>query len=249
MMCQLYPTIWEIAFFQYNAKRMMTHIPVLDIPSLYRGFNVPISREDCGKKCSLRNPTGKPFCCDICQAVPVAYWQEWDYLSANTDMWHEWRGDECSDEPVDPDSLRAETPEHLMLLACKGPALCQREFRATSCRQFPFFPYITSDYRFIGLAYYWDFELLCWVISNLEKVTSEYRLEFITTFDGVFDLWPEEFESYAAISEEARDFFAGQKRRFPVLHRNGGMYAVSPSNEKLHRLEPGQIHRFGPYSE
>ena len=46
----------------------------------------------------------------------------------------------------------------MLLLACQGPAHCQRPFRALSCRQFPFFPYITADDRFIGLAYEWEFE-------------------------------------------------------------------------------------------
>ncbi len=198
--------------------------------------------------CSPHNPSGKPFCCDICQAVPVAYRQEWDFLSLHSDLWHEWRGDEYENEPVDPESLRSLTPDHLLLLACRGPEYCQREFRATSCRQFPFFPYITSDYRFIGLAYYWDFEPTCWVISHLDRVTAQYRQEFIDTYDRLFDIWPDEFDSYIAMSEEAREFFSGQKRRFPVLHRNGGIYRISPGNEKMTRTAPEELRRFGVYS-
>ena len=227
---------------------MSAYIPVLDIPSLYKGFNIPITREDCGKMCSPHNPSGKPFCCDICQAVPVAYRQEWDYLSSHTDLWHEWRGDECASEPVTPDVIRADTPDHLKLLACKGPDQCQREYRATSCRQFPFFPYVTSEFRFIGLAYYWDFKSTCWVISHLDRVTDEYRREFIATYDDLFNRWPDEFESYAAKSEEAREFFSGKKRRIVLLHRNGGIYAISPVSERLQKIDPGKLRRFGPYS-
>ncbi len=228
---------------------MSAYIPHLDIPSFYKGFNVPITSEDCGKECAPFNPTGKPFCCDICQAVPVAYRQEWDYLSAHTDLWREWRGDECTGEPVNPEEIRADTPEHLMLLACKGPHACQREYRASSCRQFPFFPYITSNFRFIGLAYYWDFESQCWVISHLDRVTDEYRREFISTYDEIFNLWPDEFESYLALSEEMREFYSTKKRRFPVLHRNGGIFSVSPDSERLQRFSLEQVRRFGPYKK
>lgn len=226
---------------------MKNYVPVLDIPALYKSFNEPVTREDCGTMCSPHNPAGKPFCCDICQAVPVAYRQEWDYLASHSDMWHEWRGDECAREPVDPKYLQSETPEHLKLLACRGPVHCSRNFRAISCRQFPFFPYVTSDDRFIGLAYYWDYEPVCWVISHLDRVTPDFRREFVATFDGIFNMWPDEFESYAVLSEEAREFFNGKRRRFPVLHRNGGFYLVSPGSERMEKKPVEKINRFGPY--
>ncbi|MBE0695777.1 MAG: hypothetical protein IH586_02535, partial [Anaerolineaceae bacterium] len=133
-------------------------LPRIDVHRVYEQFNEPVTGVDCGKMCAPHNPTGKPFCCDICQAVPAVYRQEWAFLRQNTDLWHAWRGDECTQEATSPNILRAETPENMLLLACKGPAHCQREYRALSCRQFPFFPFITSDYRFIGLAYDWSFE-------------------------------------------------------------------------------------------
>jgi hypothetical protein len=61
----------------------------------------------------------------------------------------------------------------MLLLACLGPSRCQRDFRALSCRQFPFFPYATSAYRFIGLAFEWAFEDKCRVSSNLSQVTAK----------------------------------------------------------------------------
>ena len=188
-----------------------------------------------------------PFCCDICHAVPVVYHPEWNYLQAHTDLWHVWRGDECIQEPLDPAALAAETPEHMLLLACKGPRLCQRSFRSISCRQFPFFPYITSRDRFLGLAYHWDFEPVCWVISHLESVTQAYRQAFVRVYEQLFALWEEDFDSYAATSEEMRDYFAAQKRRIPLLHRNGNNYLLSPASERLQRVEPAQFKRFGPY--
>ncbi len=228
---------------------MSEHTPNLDIRDLYDHFNEPVTAFDCGQKCAPFNPSGKPFCCDICHAVPVAYKQEWDYLKDRTDLWHLWRGDECAEDPTDPVLLQEETPEHLLLMACKGPAHCQRQYRSSSCRQFPFFPYVSSDYRFIGLAYEWEFEPTCWVISHLETVTDAYRREFIKFYDDIFCLWPDEFESYAALSEDMRTAFAAQKRRIPILHRNGGVYLLSPQSERLAKTQFTSLKKFRFYRE
>ncbi len=222
-------------------------MPQIDFRSLYNHFNAPMTPFDCGKKCAPHNPHGIPFCCDICTAVPVAYKPEWDYLKQSTDLWHVWRGDECSQEPCDPAELLKDTPESMLLLACQGPAHCQRDFRAISCRQFPFFPYITSDDRFIGLAYYWDFEPTCWVINNLATVTPEYRDEFVHLYDDLFSRWPDDYENYAQTSEDMREAFADQRRRIPILHRNGGYYLVSPISERIRRVAPEAFRKFGPY--
>lgn len=228
---------------------MKSRIPLHDIRALYDRFDAPVTALDCGQKCAPHNSSGKPFCCDICHAVPAVYRQEWDYLREHTDLWHKWRGDECAAEPVDPAELLSDTPKQMLLLACKGPALCQRAFRSVSCRQFPFFPYVSSDYRFLGLAYEWEFEQVCWVISHLEEVTDEFRQAFVRLYDELFAAWQEEFEGYAAKSEEMRRVFAGQKRRFPLLHRRGGYYLVSPASERLQRASPEKLRRFGPYLE
>jgi hypothetical protein len=224
-------------------------IPLLNVRKLYDRFDAPVVPFDCGAKCAPHNPSGKPFCCDICHAVPAAYHQEWEYLRVNTDLWHEWRGDECPQDPTDPDSLRADMPGSMLLLACKGPAHCQREFRALSCRQFPFYPYITRTDRFIGLAYEWAFEPACWVINHLEAVTGAFRDEFVRVYDDLFAHWEDELASYANLSEQARQHFAGQKRRIPILHRNGGYYLLSPGSERLQRISPEAFRRFGPYRQ
>ena len=225
----------------------MTRESTIDFRSLYDGFHSPITSIDCGLECALHNPHRKPFCCDICHAVPVAYRSEWDYLREHTHLWHKWRGDECPDEPCNPMELLKQTPHHLFLLACKGPAFCEREFRATSCRQFPFFPYITSDFRFIGLTYDWEFTDKCWIISHLDQVSFEYRREFIATFDKLFSTWLEDLDSYALLSEETRDHYAALNRRFPLLHRNGHDYLVSPKTEKITRVKAANFKKFSPY--
>jgi hypothetical protein len=211
--------------------------PLADIRALYDAFDAPIAALDCGQKCAPNNPSGKPFCCDICHAVPAAYSQEWAYLHENTDLWHPWRGDECQ-QAENVESLKAETPENMLLLACLGPQSCQRPFRALSCRQFPFFPYVTSDYRFVGLAYEWEFEPVCWVIQNLNVVTDAYRQQFVEVHDRLFAFEQEIFESYAIHSARMREHFSSQRRRIRVLHRNGGLVLISPGSERMERVTP-----------
>jgi hypothetical protein len=218
------------------------------VHGLYDNFNAPIACLDCGKKCAPHNPSGKPFCCDICHAVPAAYKSEWKYLKPRTDLWHEYRGNECADE-TEAEKLKADTPDSMILLACLGPDQCQRNFRALSCRQFPFFPYVTSDYRFLGLAYEWEFEDRCWVVSNLPQVTQKYRDEFVATYDKLFALFQDEFDNYAYHSEKLRGYFASQRRRFALLHRNGGAYLVSPKSERMTRIDVGSLPKFGVYQE
>ena len=219
----------------------------IQVRQFYDQFDAAVVPLDCGQMCAPHNPTGKPFCCDICQAVPAAYHQEWAYLQPNTDLWHLWRGDECVENPEDPADLLADTPDTMVLLACLGPEQCQREYRALSCRQFPFFPYVTSDYRFLGLAYEWEFEVTCWVISNLAQVTMAYRQEFVQTYDDLFSIMLNEMDGYAAKSEEMRENFVARKRRIPLLHRNGGYYLLSPGSERLYRVSPDKFPRFYPY--
>jgi hypothetical protein len=222
-------------------------LPKIDIRKLYDSFEAPVTDFDCGLNCAPHNPSGKPFCCDICQAVPAVYNQEWDYLRPSTNLWHTWRGDECVENPEDPAGLLSETPENMLLLACLGPADCQRPYRALSCRQFPFFPYVSSDYRFIGMAYEWEFEQTCWVISHLEAVQPRYRQEFIAAYDWLFSNWVEELESYQLHSEDLRAYFLAQQRSIPLLHRDSGTYLLDPTNEHLRRTLPERLSRFGPY--
>ncbi len=222
--------------------------PLANVQTTYSGFDAPICGLDCGQKCAPFNPSGKPFCCDICHAVPAVYREEWDYLQPNTDLWHAWRGDECqSAAPGERADLLASTPENMLLLACLGPAACQRPYRALSCRQFPFFPYVTSDYRFLGLAYDWEFESVCWVISNLNQVTATYRQQFVETHDRLFAFSQEAFDSYQLHSERMRAHFLDQRRRIPLIHRDGGFYLVSPGSERLRRADAHHLPRFGPY--
>jgi hypothetical protein len=85
------------------------------------------------------------------------------------------------------------------------------------------------------------------VISNLSQVTQKYRDEFVQTYDHLFALFQDELENYAYHSEKLRAKFGERKKRFPLLHRNGETYLVSPASERLRHVNVEALPRFAPY--
>ncbi|MEN8243199.1 MAG: hypothetical protein ABFS17_14910 [Chloroflexota bacterium] len=222
-----------------------------EIGGFYSQFNAPVAEIDCGKRCAPHNEGGKPFCCDICHAVPTGYLSEWVFLQQNTDLWHEWKAEECTDTLEEAAEevarLGAETPDTMVLMACLGPTHCQRDFRALTCRQFPFFPYIDSRGELLGLSYYWEYEDVCWVMSNLQVVSAEYIRQFLASFEFLFERMPQEFINYKVHSEVMRDEFKKLRRAIPLLHRNGQAYKISSHNERMRRVTFDKFSKFGPY--
>ena len=222
-----------------------------EIRNFYTNFNAPVAEIDCGKRCAPHNEGGKPFCCDICHAVPTGYLSEWVYLQRNTNLWHEWKAEQCTDSPEEAAEelarLGAETPDTMILMECLGPAYCERDFHALTCRQYPFFPYINSSGTVLGLSYYWEYEDVCWVMSNLQVVTEKYKYQFLTSFEFLFERMPEEFINYKVHSEVMRDEFIKKRRTIPLLHRNGKAYKISPRDERMRLTPLDKFSKFGPY--
>jgi hypothetical protein len=214
-----------------------------DFASLYAGFQAPIAKFNCGDRCAPYNERGVPFCCDTHHAVPAAYQAEWEYLQANTDLWHLWEGR----TPAETSELTSLAPQGQVLIACLGHTQCQRGFRSLTCRSFPFFPYITRAGEFIGLSYYWEYEDRCWVISNLQVASREYLIQFIQTYDRLFLSMPAELEVFRAFSTLMRRVFGRQRRAIPLLHRSGSCYKITPKNGRLRRVAPDRLPRFGVY--
>jgi hypothetical protein len=221
----------------------MNELTPKDFAALYSGFQAPINVLDCGKRCAPHNEHGVPFCCDTRHAVPTAYQVEWEYLQANTDLWHLWQGG----TPGERRALQAQVPDGQRMIACQGHSFCQRGFRSLACRAFPFFPYVTQPGEFIGICYYWEYEDRCWVISNLQSVSQVYLEQFIRTYDTLFSLQPEELEVYRRFSGTMRRVFGRRRRAIPLLHRNGSYYKITPRNGRLRRFAPERLPRFGVY--
>jgi len=215
----------------------------IDFRRLYAGFNSPITDLDCGTKCAPYNG-GVPVCCDTHHSVPTAYLPEWGYLEANTDLWHLWQP---SDER-ERSRLAHEAGPDLVLIECLGAAHCQREYRSLVCRSFPFFPYLDSQHRFLGLSGYWEYEDRCWVLSNLQRVTPQFVEEFFDTYETVFVARPDELETYHAHSAHMRTVFQEIGRAVPLIRRDGGFYRVDPQDETMRHSRPGKRDKFGPFA-
>jgi hypothetical protein len=214
-----------------------------EFAALYARFRAPIAALDCGRKCAPYNAGGAPFCCDTRHAVPTAYLAEWAYLQAQTDLWHAWE----AETPAETERLRRQTPGGQALIECRGAAHCQRDFRALTCRAFPFFPYVDRAGAFLGLSYYWEYTERCWVLSHLEAVTAEYRAEFTAAFELLFERQPEERAAFRHHAGVMRRVFGRQGRAIPLLHRNGGAYKISPGTGRLRRVTAARLPRFEPY--
>jgi hypothetical protein len=202
---------------------------------IYDSFTAPISRFDCGRKCAPLND-GQPVCCTTGHAVPVVDRAEWKLLRQRTDIWHVYKPTDASGRAVVSD-LHA----HCLAIECKGAAHCERENRSMSCRTFPFFPYITLEGEFFGLAYFWTFEDRCWVMSNLGVVDKQFVAEFIAAYELLFGHDVEEYTANRDQSAAMRRTFSRWNRIIPLLGRDGGYYAVEP---RTHVIRPARLAEF-----
>ena len=219
----------------------MAGLKAEDFQDIYAGFDSAISRYDCGKECAPHN-NGVPFCCTTQDAIPIVYFQEWQYLKSRTDLWSSFKPQTEHDRKI-----KASIPSNTRLVECRGVAFCEREHRSISCRAFPFFPYITRDDEFIGLTYYWNFEDRCWVISNLYIVEPRYVQEFVRAYELLFERVPNEKETFRDHSASMRRVFSRWKRTIPLIHRDGGCYKISPKTGRMRPVDPRSFPKHHPY--
>lgn len=214
-----------------------------DFIMLYRMFDEPVTDVDCGLKCGPYNERGVPFCCDPRHAVPTAYREEWTYLQAHTDLWRLWQeGDEQETRRI-----WEETPVYQVPVVCRGVAFCQRSFRSLVCRAFPFFPYLSRQNELWGLAYYWQYEDRCWILSHLHRVRPAFVQAALAAYRQLFVWYPQEREAFRYHSQVMRRVFGRWGRKVPLLHRDGFVYVIDPSTEALERVDPASLPKHGVY--
>jgi hypothetical protein len=134
-----------------------------------------------------------------------------------------------------------------MAVECKGARHCERDNRSLACRAFPFFPYIDRDKKFFGLAYYWDFEDRCWVISNLGAVERGFVDEFTAAFDYLFAQDPEEFDSFREEAITMRRIYSRRRRPIPLIGRDGGWFKELPMGRGIRPARLEEFLKHGPY--
>jgi hypothetical protein len=169
--------------------------------------------------------------------VPIVDKTELALLQSRSSIWSVY-------EPIDAAgrAIVADLHKDCLAVECKGARLCERENRSMSCRTFPFFPYFTRAREFVGLAYYWDFEDRCWVMSNLGIVDKQFIDEFVAAHELLFAHDEEEKEGMVDHSAAMRRVFSRWNRIIPLIGRDGAYYAVEP---RTHVIRPATLAEFG----
>lgn len=209
---------------------------------LYSDFAMPLAEIDCGKKCGPHNEYGVPFCCDIQQVVPSAFELEWAYLRENTDLWQPWSSSGDLAQELD-----EELQDGQVLLMCLGHRECQREYRTLTCRAFPFYPYLDRNGEFRGMSYYPDFRQVCWIISNLNLVSQDFKEGFQRAFERIFDLYPDYHQNFLGYCDYVRLKASAKEEEVILLDFSGKVFAIDPQTERINQVEYKDLPAFGPY--
>ena len=213
-----------------------------DFAALYAGFDAPVSRYDCGRKCAPLN-NGTALCCSADNAVVVAYKTEFEFLKGRTDIWSKFKPYDYSTRQI-----VEELTHDCMAIECKGVAFCERNNRTLTCRGFPFYPYLTRQKELVGIGTYWMFEDRCWMISNLEIVERTFIDQFLATYEAIFAKDKSEFQTYVEFSASARRVFSRWKREIPLLGRDGKLMIVEPSTGAIRPGKPRDFPKIAPFN-
>lgn len=213
-----------------------------DFAALYEGFDAPVSRYDCGRKCAPLN-NGTALCCSADNAVVVAYKTEFEFLKGRTDIWSKFKPYDYSTRQI-----VEELTHDCMAIECKGVAFCERNNRTLTCRGFPFYPYLTRQKELVGIGTYWMFEDRCWMISNLEIVERTFIDQFLATYEAIFAKDKSEFQTYVEFSASARRVFSRWKREIPLLGRDGKLMIVEPSTGAIRPGKPRDFPKIAPFN-
>lgn len=222
----------------------MAHKPLItpvDYGQIYARLQGSVARLDCGAKCAPLNG-GVPVCCDTRNAIPIVEKDEWRFLESRTDLWHLYEIRDAVSRKI-----LADAGPTCTAIECKGARHCERDNRSLACRAFPFFPYIDRDRKFFGLAYYWDFEDRCWVISNLGAVEPAFVAEFVGAFDYLFAQDPEELDSFRLQSIAMRQVFSRRREIIPLIGRDGGWFKELPLGRGIRPAKLEEFRKQGPY--
>jgi Fe-S-cluster containining protein len=211
---------------------------------VYARFDAPVTRFDCGRMCSPHNG-GEPVCCSTDHAVPIVDRAEYRLLRGRSDLWRRYRPADRAGQKIVEELHRS-----CVAVECKGARACERENRSLACRAFPFFPYFERGAeRFVGLAYYWDFEDRCWVISNLGVVDRGFVREFVDAFELMFAESASERQEMIDHSATMRRIFTRRDAIIPLVGRDGGYLAVEPRTHLVRPARLEEFKRFGPYRD
>ncbi len=195
-----------------------------DYAAVYSGFQAPISKiYNCGAKCAPLNG-GVPVCCDTGHAIPIVEKSEYALLKTRTQMWKPF----VARTPDQKSEIADLKGSESCAVECRGAEFCERDNRSLACRSFPFFPYFDAEKNLVGLAHYWSFEGLCWVIHNLTIVEKPFVDQFMAMHEFMFKKDEDWRTTYVAHSAAMRRVYSRRGDKFPVIMRDSTYRWVLP---------------------
>ncbi|MBN1919066.1 MAG: hypothetical protein JW889_14265 [Verrucomicrobia bacterium] len=150
-----------------------------DIQEFYALLDEEIADFDCGAVCAARNRNKMPYCCDISKAIPLMYFDEYEYVRRHSAMWRPY-------VPKDPKEKLDELEYHLFV-ECPGPARCERPWRSIVCRIFPTYPYVDDDERAVGLFFNTCLRDKCHLVGRPELVRQAFIRNHVQFWNLLFE--------------------------------------------------------------
>ena len=219
-----------------------SHVKPDDFATLYEGFNAPVSRFDCGRKCAPLNG-GEPVCCSTQNAVPVVHKVEFDLLKTRTDLWSKFKPYDYATRQIVGRAHQRLHGDHIARARGTASATTAPSPAAAS----PSIPYLTRQKEFVGIGTYWVFEDRCWMMSNLEIVDRAFVDQFVATYEALFVKDPSEFKTYVDFSAAARRVYSRWKREIPLVGRTGELLIVAPSTGEIRTGKKKDYPKIAPF--
>lgn len=219
----------------------MPQLTAREFASIYERFSAPVTRFDCGRKCAPLNK-GEPVCCSTQHAVPVVDVPEFKLLQSRSDLWRRFKPYDAATRKIVDD-----LPKGCAAVECKGVRHCERDNRSLACRAFPFFPYMTKEKVFVGLAVYWVFNDRCWLMSNLGLVDKAFVDEFVEVFDEILAKDKGEFDTFVAESASSRRVHSRLGLPLVIIARSGELMRVDPTTGAIRPHRGKAAPKYGPF--
>ena len=85
------------------------------------------------------------------------------------------------------------------------------------------------------------------MISNMQIVERDFLDEFVSAFEYLFSVDPEEFDTYKKHSASMRRVFTRRRQPIPLIGREGGFFKVMPKTAKVLPMTAAGLPKYGPY--
>ncbi len=184
-----------------------------ELNKFYELLDESLTPYDCGRLCAPANG-GEPFCCQVENAVPMLYREEFEYLQKRTELWRRWK----PKTPIDKKMKREEETRILIFCECKGVKHCERQNRSVGCRTFPLEPYFDERGEFVGLIFMKEFRNKCPLMDRLSDIKQSVIDKHYEFWKLIMQIKKDEFDLYKSTSRGWRISATKRGVKLPILY-------------------------------